>query len=46
MLTLYFYGKCQRVPRWHSLSTLNCKFLMKSCVMNALKIVIDDFLKE
>jgi len=30
----------------HSLSILNGKFLMKSCVMNALKIVIVDFLKE
>jgi len=30
----------------HSLSTLNGKFLKKSCVLNALEIVIVDFLKE
>jgi len=30
----------------HFLSTLNGKFLMKNCVLNALKIVIIDFLKE
>jgi len=30
----------------HSLSTLNSKFLMKSCVLSALKIVIVNFLKN
>jgi len=30
----------------HSLSTINGKFYMKSYVMNTLKIVIVDFLKE
>jgi len=30
----------------HSLSTLNGKFLIKSCVLNALKIVIVNFLKK
>jgi len=29
-----------------SLSTLNSKFLMKNCVLNALEIVIVDFLKK
>jgi len=28
------------------LNTLNAEFLMKSCVLNALKIVIVNFLKE
>ena len=30
----------------HSLSTLNCKFLMKRYVLNALEIIIVDFLKK
>jgi len=38
-----FYGNVNECP--HSLNTLNGKFLMKSCVLNALKFVIVDFLK-
>jgi len=30
----------------HSLSTLNGKFLMKSCILNALEIINVDFSKK
>jgi len=43
--TICFWEMLTSAPR-HFLSTLNSKFLMKSCGLNALKIVIVNFLKK